>query len=287
MLQTLLSRFRKDQRRRVVIVHNHVFKNAGSTIDWILRKQFGNRFVDHRDNEAMQGGTAYLEGFFRSNPQVQALSSHHLALPLPQMEQTEFYLLMMYRHPLERVVSAYHFERAQVQANTLGALFAREHGLREYVLWRMRPEVPPTIRNFHIARSLPTPVKWDRHFTEADLEQAKRLASSLPLLGIVERFDESMTLFEETLRPLFPSIDLAYVPQNMRRDQRTGVAERIAQLAAEIGEQAFDRLQRGNELDTRLHEYAVSLFQERIAGIPGFDEKVRGFRARLLKISSR
>ena len=36
--------------RRKVIIHKHLFKNAGTTFDWSLHKNFGNDFCDHRDD---------------------------------------------------------------------------------------------------------------------------------------------------------------------------------------------------------------------------------------------
>ena len=65
--------------RRVVILHGHMFKNAGSTFDWALNKNFGKAFIDHRDDAALlKGGGAYLSDFLNSNPEVKAFSSHHL-----------------------------------------------------------------------------------------------------------------------------------------------------------------------------------------------------------------
>jgi len=247
-----------------VIVHNHLFKNAGTTIDWVLEKNFGAKFVDHRDNEEMKGGTAYLERFFRENPQVRALASHHLALPLPGMNGVRFFLLTMYRHPLERVTSVYNFERQQAQADTLGARFAREHSLREYVLWRMLQDVPPTIRNYHVFCCLPGAVQWNRPFTEDDLERAKRFVDATPLVGVVERFDESVALFEHTLRPHFPGISLAYKPQNVRQSRQETTEQRLDRLKAEAGQEAFEALEQGNRLDMKLYAYVEALFQKRL-----------------------
>lgn len=279
MLRFLRGRFRKKGGERHVIVHNHLFKNAGTTVDGILRKNFGSRFVDHRDNKAMRKGSAYLGEFFRNNPHVSALASHHLALPLPQIANTAFYLLTMYRHPLDRVASAYNFERAQVDSGTQGSRFAREHSLREYVLWRMRRDVPPTIRNASIMHSLPFPHRWDRTITRADLETAKEFVAGLPLLGIVECFDESMVLFGETLRPVFPGIDFSYVRRNVRQANGLSPVERIARLREEIGQDAFDLLCECNALDIELYEYAVSTLRRRMSATPGFDATLHAFVA--------
>jgi hypothetical protein len=265
MLQSLVTRFRRVPTERHIIVHNHAFKNAGTTIDWILRNNFGNRFVDHRDNAAMAGGAAYLEDYFRRKTQVQALASHHLALPLPRIDGVIFHLLMMYRHPLERVTSVYNFERAQTWADTLGARFARKHSLRDYVLWRMQPEIPPTIRNFHVYCSLSRPVQWARLFTDVDLDEAKHFARVLPLLGIVERFDESMASFRKSLLPFFPSISFEYEAQNVRQKKGETTEQRIERLRDEIGGDAFDLLVERNCLDLELYQYAMSIFNERLS----------------------
>ena len=44
---------------RPVILHCHLFKNAGSTLDWSLHKQFGSTFVDHRDGDSMRLGAGF------------------------------------------------------------------------------------------------------------------------------------------------------------------------------------------------------------------------------------
>ena len=36
--------------KKDVIVHIHIFKNAGSSFDSSLRENFGKNFVDHRDD---------------------------------------------------------------------------------------------------------------------------------------------------------------------------------------------------------------------------------------------
>ena len=41
---------------RPVILHCHLFKNAGSTLDWSLQRQFGSTFIDHRDGDSMRFG---------------------------------------------------------------------------------------------------------------------------------------------------------------------------------------------------------------------------------------
>jgi hypothetical protein len=257
-----------------------VFKNAGSTIDWALRRNFNNGFDDHRDDAHMKLGPEYLGPYLRDNPWIRALSTHHLRPPLPVQDDMRLMSIMMFRHPIERVTSVYKFERKQIHAETLGSKFARNHDIREYVLWRMRFDVPPTIRNFHTYRSLALPVNWRKEVNVSDLEKSKSFVDSVEMIGFVERFDESMVLFEEALRLFFPDIDLSYRIQNVGQRREESLAERVQGLQKEIGEDAFQLLMERNRADLELYDYARNLFDKRLAQVADFDAKLNDFKAR-------
>jgi hypothetical protein len=252
----------KDQR--TVIIHNHVFKNAGSTIDWALSNNFKKSFVDHRDDENMRKEPEYLNRYLLEHPNILALSSHHLRLPLSKSKNLRLITIMMFRHPIERVSSVYNFEKKQVDADTLGARFARTHNLKEYVLWRMRNEVPPTIRNFHVFRTLAGAVSWQKQFCDVELVKAKRYVDSLELLGLVERFDESMVYFEKILSTIYPNIDLSYKIQNVGQKLQESQDSRIDKLKCEIGAEAYKLLVDRNQVDLELYQYAKRIFEERL-----------------------
>ncbi|HDR50798.1 MAG TPA: hypothetical protein ENN90_04130, partial [Mariniphaga anaerophila] len=65
--------------KRKVIIHKHLFKNAGTTFDWSLHNNFGTDFCDHRDDEPMRKeGQPYLIRYLKEHPNIKALSSHHV-----------------------------------------------------------------------------------------------------------------------------------------------------------------------------------------------------------------
>lgn len=274
-----------EDRPRIVIVHNHLFKNAGSTIDWALGRNFGAGFVDHRDDKSMKRGPEYLREYLRENTWIEAISSHHLALPLPKLDDMKFLTIMMFRHPIERVTSVYNFERGQVHATTLGAEFAREHTLKEYVLWRMRCDVPPTIRNFHVRRTPPFPAPGRTELTDKDLTAAMAYIKSVEMLGLVERFDESMVLFEETLRQFFPDIDLAYQIQNVGQNGDGSRQDRIEQLQEKIGLDAFKWLENRNALDLTLYNRAIEVFRERLGQLTSLEDRLADFKQRCRRVA--
>lgn len=274
--QGLRKRFSKNNQRHILI-HNHIFKNAGTTIDWALRRNFGENFIDHRDDQNMQKGPDYLGPFLLDHPNIRALSTHHLRLPLPLLDNVIFLTIMMFRHPIERVTSVYNFECKQAQAETLGARFARNHDLRQYVLWRMRDDVPPTIRNFHIFRSLPGAVDWQREAGAIEILKAKHYINTLQLIGFVEYFNESMILFEETLNAVCPSIDFSYKKQNVGQQNNDSQELRIEKLRKEIGDAAFALLLDRNRADMELYNHAKRIFDNRLSQIPNLDAKIDNF----------
>ena len=185
---------------------------------------------------------------------------------------------MMFRHPIERVRSVYNFERKQIQADTLGARFARDHNLREYVLWRMRFDVPPTIRNFHIFRAFPGSLRWQQEVKEVELRKAKAYVDSLEMIGFVEYFNESMMLFEKSLSSVFPSIDMSYKMQNVGQQHNEPRELRIEKLREEIGEAAFTLLMDRNRADLELYDYAKRIFDERLGQMNRLDTRWDDFR---------
>lgn len=262
------------------MLHNHLFKNAGSTIDWALQKNFGSSFVDHRQDEEMKKGAEYLGPYLTSHKQVKALSTHHLRVPLPVLQGTELLLITMFRHPIERVTSVYKFEKNQRGGTTPGAIHAQKLSLADYIHWRMEPGVGATIRDFHTRRMLSKKARRKEVLTSEDMRAVKKRLSEMTMVGTVERFDESMVLFEDTLKAYFPDIDLSYVAQNIGQDPTESIEKRLNELREQIGQQTYDLLIEKNQKDIELYEIAQERVQHQIDQIPNFTEKLADFKNR-------
>ena len=64
---------------RFVIIHYHILKNGGTTIESILQREFGDRFATlhgKTDDSILDGKD--LTKFLRLNKYISAISSHHL-----------------------------------------------------------------------------------------------------------------------------------------------------------------------------------------------------------------
>lgn len=269
-----------DNGSRVVVLHNHIFKNAGSTIDWALEKNFGSAFVDHREDNLMRQGASYLELYLLKNSHIKALSSHHLTMPLPELSNVRMLTIMMFRHPIERVTSVYNFERAQESDTHPGVIHARKFPLREYIHWRMKPEVGATIRNFQARKMLPPRKIGQEIISDAEMNKITRQLSEMEMIGLVERFDESMVLFEECLRQIYPQIDLSYVAQNVGQKASEKKETRLERLESEIGGETYDLLLKNNQQDLLLFEIAQEEVDSRISRTQDFAGKLAEFRSR-------
>lgn len=267
---------------RHILLHGHIFKNAGTTLDWSLQRCFGQDFLDHRDDQSMRrGGADCLASLVAEHPGLRALSSHHLSRELPELPQVRLHPLFLVRHPLLRVRSVYDFERRQ-DATTLGAQMAKQLDFRDYVAWRMRPDVPGTIRNyqtFYLARGSVEGRRPGRNL--AGFELALAYVRQAPLVGVVELYDESMALFEHRLRRAFPQIDLAYVRQNSSgaADGTAPPERRLAELLVELGDLAQVVIDQ-NSYDLALYQAVRGKLLAATARIEDFDQQMTGFRQR-------
>jgi hypothetical protein len=260
-----------------VVLHAHLFKNAGTTLDWSLARFFGERFLDHRDDAAMRGNPAYLNAYLDEHPELSALSSHWLPLP-PASAQGRFapLLLTLLRDPIERVASVYEFERRQ-SVDHPGTRRAREGSLRDYVAWRLRPGVGPVLRNYQVRMlSGIYPGEGD----ESQLERALAHMHAFTGIGLVERYDESVVAFEADLSPHFPGIDLAYRPQNVRdaADTRSPARKREAVELA-LGD-LLQPLLEVNQLDLVLYAEAERRLRHRLENLLDRNARLADLRRR-------
>lgn len=263
-------------KRRKIILHCHLFKNAGSTVDWSLQRSLSDTFVDHRDDDSMRRGGEYLTPHLKKHTSISALSSHHIQFPLPQEDAFDLLALILLRHPIDRARSVYAFERRQ-DALTPGAIKAKELNFPDYIRWRLEDDVAPTVRNFqcgHLTSSRLTTIERPQY------EAALAVLTRAPLVGTVERYDESMILFEKTLAKDFPTIDLSYVGQNVTPNREDDINVRIKGVLDELGSVLADEFCAQNAWDIQLHEDANSILTERLGGVAHTPRLLDNFETR-------
>jgi hypothetical protein len=244
---------------RTVIVHYHIFKNAGSTFDSMLEATFGERWANFDKPQAAAYITPdEMAEFILANPDLAAVSSHHAVLPLPEIPGVTILPALFLRHPLDRARSVYDFERRQgIEAGPVskGAEQAAKLSFAEYLRWRLDATVNGVVANFQTVRLIHDP-KFNRHkLTEDDFQLAWRRLRELPFVGLVEDFDLSIQKFSKMIDLFSLNLNLEY--QNKNQSQRESkILDRLEKVRLEIGELLWLELISRNSFDSKLYDLA-------------------------------
>jgi len=260
---------------RHVIVHCHIYKNAGSSIDRLLWDSFGDGFVilDPLPGHQTLDWRA-VRHYLAENPHIKAISSHRLHPPFVAPADLPIVLL---RHPVDRAKSAYSF--ARLNPAMPDHIIARDASFAEYVGRSLGTRGEGAIlRNYQVhhlssaAYRADDPVNWKS--TEVDLLEAKNLISSLPAFGLVRRFTDSCRLFNTSYKPRLPAVWFHDWAENVSRSTSMTEDEAIAEIRAEIGGNAFEALMAANSLDLQLYAFAQSLFDQRLRSLATLSSKL-------------
>jgi hypothetical protein len=255
---------------RQVIVHYHMFKNAGSTFDSMLEKSFGRSWVNYDKAQAAAYITPdELAAFVTAHPDIRAVSSHQAVLPLPKMQGVDIMPAIFFRHPLDRVRSVYDFERRQSQQSgpvSKGAERAGRLSFADYLRWRLDTTANGVVHNFQTVRMIFSPKYNRRAITDADFELAWSRVQELPFFGLVEQFDDSIKLLIRALRQRGTSLGTEYVARNQSK-RASSLEDRLEHMRSELGEPLWMELQERNRRDQALYERAVRDFGSRLQGV--------------------
>lgn len=248
---------------RDVIVHYHIFKNAGTTVDSLLHANFTDT------NGAVEGEYPWdtltsrqLLDFILANPRLDVVSSHQARLPLPEHPGLRIHPIVFLRHPIDRVESVYRFERRQAPDSLSPSVrIAQNTDLRGFVQWGLSDEGTAVFRNFqtiHLAgrqRDMRS-----ARATGADYLVAEARLRELPFVGVVDSFEASVAAMERKLRSAFPAIACSPTAALNRSEGRADrLSARIERIASELGDSLFDDLVRENRFDLDLYRQAIFL----------------------------
>jgi len=283
-LKTVLDRLRP----RNVLVHLHLFKNAGTTLEWALKQSFGEQFGaldDMKDSENLYTADQ-VAGFITDRPELAACSSHQVRMPMPRRPGVRFLPLALVRHPIDRAFSVYTFERRH-QVRSPSSPKALALPVDDYFRWWFERTRLGLVNNFHISVfGRVSPREPAVHMEDA-VRLARRHWKNLAVGGVVERLDESLTLAEHRLRRRFPTLDLAYVSQNVSRTRTWSLPleERIEQACSALPDATRDLLWERNREDLAFYRWAEGRLNQEIREVPKFDQRLADFRARCERLA--
>jgi hypothetical protein len=246
------------QTRHALIFHYHLFKNAGTSVDEMLRRNFGTNWVAHEFPGPRHENRAAVHKFVSANPHLQAISSHTAFLPVPQIEGMEIFPVIFIRHPIDRLRSAYEFERRQ-NANTAGARLAKTRDFAGYLRELLENPRHRQIRNFQTLRlSHNEPTR-----TGSEVQRAILALQKLPFVGLVERFEEAINELQKRLRPFFPHFRAQTVHKNATHARQRVLEVRLAEVKTAMGNDLFEKICAANADDLAIYEFVSDRFGRR------------------------
>lgn len=269
---------------RFVIIHHHIFKNAGSTLDFVLHKNFGGNFSTYDLSNA--DGNITQERFLRfvdENKKIEAISSHHFHTKQFEYDRYVFFDMIFLRHPLDRLRAIFDFyQKSEINDDQLSQ-FAKDSSLREFIDYLVRFK-PHQINNVQV-NLLANLGVYVRPPNNNDLNVAKRRLSKVSCLGVLCLFDEALVAMEYFLRPAFGGLDLSYESKNIsQRMEGVDIQFRLEIFKEECGELLYEQLLLMNKLDLKLYEKAKKEVNRRIKLIPDFQERMTEFNDRSVRL---
>jgi hypothetical protein len=261
---------------RKIIVHAHIFKNAGSTFEWSLNRNLRKKFEIIRKNPSLWNDSNELNRIIDNNRQLTAISAHWVNLNHINDWQFDVIPYLLLRNPLERIKSVYNFEKTQYENETKSAKMAKKYSFAEYVEWSMGNPGHFVLQN-HQTRFLSGDLIGG--ISEQTLNSALRQTTLIPTIGCVDKYDESMVILEEALIKEDYHLDLSYVRRNSSQDTQLSVQDKISMLRTELAGLYHD-IENDNKYDQILYQNAQENLSIQINQIKDFDQKLDDFRDR-------
>jgi hypothetical protein len=254
--------------RPPTIIHYHIFKNSGTSVDYALKAAFGVAWTSFEGNHAHDIlREEKLRTFLDTHLELMAVSSHLARPPLPYENSLPILFL---RHPILRAKSVYEFvKNDNTQPNHEMAL----NGFCEYIRWALFEDSGGgvVIKNYQVIHlsdaSFRTKSILNATAQLSDLRQAELLLFSWPVFGIVESYEKSIALFQKCYGHLIHGLQLPVVwlnKCNNNTSHNISIEAQLEAICVDLGDELFNELCLANNLDLSLYQSCVKRFEENV-----------------------
>lgn len=270
--------------QRHIIVHYHIFKNAGSTVVSTLARNFGPLFASWDGDEFnTQISGAELLDFLYEHRSVLALTSHHLRPPKPSAAGFVFHDVLLLRHPLDRLRSMYDFYRSALPTDDPLTHEAKRRTAREFfeLLINDYPHLVTSSQVNYVANQGSKVPDLD------DAERACGMIRDAAVPGVTDEFDRCMLAAEYHLRQFFPGLDLSHISENVTRGRRQTLQQRLQEFEKQCGQKIYRALFELNQFDFQLVHSARGEALARFGRVPGCDAALEEFKMRTKALKAR
>jgi len=259
--------------KKPVLLHFHIFKNAGMTFGWVLENNFQKDHVRMDDIDGKVLGSEIVKRFIEKYPSVKAFSCHNMDISIQNTSEIEFIKLIFIREPIDRACSIYSYNKNVNTGKQESVENAKKMKLQEYIEWHLENNT---------GQMQDTQTKYLTGFKSKDVEVAIKNLKETNVVCVVDRFDESMVIAEEHLKTKFPNVDLSYVIQNVTSENNIKIKEKIDGRKKELGVTGR-KLEDNNKKDYAIYAEANKELDIKIQDIPDLENKLYNFRQRCIE----
>ena len=248
------------------LVHYHIYKNAGSTIDNAIKKSLGKNSLLELDKHARyKTNEIYDEKLINSaieeGADCIAFSSHRMTPTVHRSKRHNFIPIVNLRHPLLRAGSVYRYERKRKDEKP-GKEFAKELDFPDWLNWSLNQTGYIESRNYQTTlMSIPDVNKGETATSIADIDLAKNRLDEMPVVGIVEYFDDTCRMLEAYIGNTFPQFRIGKSHDN-RTKEVSNWKEELKSLQSSIPRETLIQFEEKNALDYEMFWYGVGKLRE-------------------------
>lgn len=245
---------------RTVICHYHIFKTAGTSLEALLKQNYGKGHIsfDGPTNASYIDQTS-LTRIIRDNPDACAFSSHQIALPIPDSGDLKILPAVMVRHPLLRIRSVFlHEMRGQAAKQGADVMEGFDAWFNELAAGHPNHLQICNLQTNLLCRAPDQPPRGSNEGGRPmyDLDNAMKNLTEVDLLGRVEHFDQDIARFPSVIEAHGLPFRIEHsVSENVGSpDFSQSTQAQLSNFRSQVTAATWDRLLWLNEQDLTLWE---------------------------------
>lgn len=257
----------KNIKEERSVIFLHVPKAAGATLHGIIERQYRPTAIFTIEGSRVRESIDEFKRLPETRRKKIRVVKGHMGFGLHEfLPQPSTYITIL-RDPVDRVISHYYYALQAGPRHYLNNVI-QNMSLEEYVSNEISPELDNgQTRLLSGIESVDTVTGFEQCSTEV-LESAKKnLQEHFAVVGVSDRFDETLILLKKALGWGEVRYHRRNVTKNRPRKE-------------DIPKSTLDLIEKFNELDIELFRYAREIFEESVTQQgPSFDKELEAFKS--------
>lgn len=243
---------RKETKGEQVVVFLHIPKAGGTTLHDILMDQYPE--IRHLSSNGFKT-LDEIRGFSDEEKEGIGVIRGHMNFGVHELLSKPCVYFTMLRDPVERILSHYYYVARDPRHPLYDEYVSKKMGLKDFIVSITENDNGQTRAFAGVADYLALFRRAEVPFGNCGrdvLETAKENLESFAVVGMTERFDETLILLKRILGWRQPPL---YIKRNVTENRP---------LKEDISADVLDLIKKHNELDIELYRYATELLENQI-----------------------